>query len=761
MDWLQRRKDASRSLKDAWLIGEPQRWLEERRAFPSYTSSSPHSCEHCRNIIINLKDNQQRKAQLPYNLSESIQASREGCALYQILVDYAFKSPKEEAKAAWRGDAGLSYWIEYSPEELPYNTAQLRLMIIAHLHDGTEHLLNAVSGSTVWTLEGISLLLTLLRYTVLIAWVCYPRIGDPASVDISIRPYELDYRSPASTAWGLECIKDCQMNHSECGGLLGGNGSQETINTDSIPSRLLRLYQTETGSLHVQIIGRDMEHPIPTFDVSRRGFAILSYCWGGLQSIQLTRETIKLRSTYPTTALPKTLADAAWFTHQLGLEYLWIDALCILQDDADDKGREIPRMGQYYGDSTVTICAASADTCFKGFLMDPAPSEDPSNYLFGPVELRVTTTMGELGTIQVFKEADYFGAHREREPIVKRGWTLQESLLSRRLLIFSSHHLYFSCREANASCGGREPLPKSRFIGVYESRVPGISTISSLQRMYPAVNTWDNVVNEYTRRLLGCFDDKLPAISAMAASLVRLAKDERAQDLHYCAGLMLDLEGKDKGWKGEFLWAVTQPASPIVEPDHSSYPSWSWASLQAPIKRWVGNTDDFPDEDGIRLLDFNAPLRDRRNPFGAVTGGLVKLMARTRLLSTINRATLNTLVSREVTLEDATYDESTRSVLVLRSDTIESDRIIACGDQEILLVELIATRAKGTKTTYPAGLLVLEAGGDAGDSKCYKRVGIFEFKYKEVWGAKNGKDLALKQARALFYNSELREIHIL
>ncbi|KAI0535577.1 HET-domain-containing protein [Xylaria digitata] len=738
MDWLQKRKDASRSLKEAWLIGEPRRWLEERRAFPSYTSSSPHSCKHCRNIIINLKDNQQKGVRLPYNLSESILASREGCALYQILVDYAFKSPKEEAKAAWRGDAGLSYWIEYSPEDLPYNTAQLRFMIIAHSHDGTEHVLNAVGGSSVWTLE-----------------------GDPATVDISTRPYELNYQSSTSTAWGLDCIKYCQMNHSECRGSLGGDGNKEIISTDSIPSRLLKLIQTGTSILHAQIIGRDMENPIPMFDVSHQGFAILSYCWGGSQPIQLTRETIKLASTYPTTALPKTLADAAWFTHQLGLEYLWVDALCILQDDVDDKGREIPRMGQYYGDATVTICAASADTCFRGFLMAPTPSEDSSNYLFGPVELRVKTTRGELGTIQVLKEADYFSAHREREPIVKRGWTLQESLLSRRLLIFSSHHLYFSCREANASCGGREPLPKSRFIGVYESRVPGISTISSLQRMYPAVNTWDKVVNEYTRRLLGCFDDKLPAISAMAASLVRLARDERAQELHYCAGLMLDLEGKDKGWKGEFLWAVTQPASNIVEPDHSSYPSWSWASLQAPINRWGANSDDFPDEDGIRLLDFNVPLRDTRNPFGAVIGGLVKLMARTRLLSTINRATLNMLVSRKVILEDEVYDESSRSVLVLRSDTVESDRIIACGGQGILLVELIATRTKGTSSTYPAGLLVLEAGGDTGASECYKRVGMFEFRYKDVSGAKNGKDLALKQARALFGNSKLREIYIL
>lgn len=504
-----------------------------------------------------------------------------------------------------------------------------------------------------------------------------------------------------------------------------------------------------------------MEHTIPTLRVSHQGFAILSYCWGGSQPIQLTRETIKHASSYPTTMLPKTLADAAWFTHQLGLEYLWVDALCILQDDVDDKGREIPRMGQYYGDATVTICAASAETCFKGFLPTPPPAENPENYLFGPVELRAKTTTGELGTIQVFKEPDYFNSHRAREPVVKRGWTLQESLLSRRLLIFSAQHLYFACREANAGCGGREPLPKPRIIGLYESRVPGVNTISSLQRMYPAVSTWDKVVNEYTQRRLGCFEDKLPAISAMAASLVTMAREERVQELRYCAGLMLDLEGKDRGWKGEFLWAVTEPNSSVVVSDYSSSPSWSWASLQAPIRRWQANPDDFPDEDGIRLLHVDAPLEDARNPFGAVRGGLIKLVARTRPFSTIDRDGIHMLVTNRTFLEDGMYDESSRSVLVFRPDSVEIDDILARGGQGVLLLELEAARTKRTRAaTYPAGLLVMECTGDSEEERCYKRVGMFDFTVNSATLSESWRELAMEQALTLFNNCELREISI-
>ncbi|KAI3316851.1 HET-domain-containing protein [Xylariaceae sp. AK1471] len=692
--WLETRRETAENLRQAALFSEPQRWLEERTASPFYTASNPHTCEHCRQITVELaEESRKSRAQLPYGLPESILAARGGCVLYQAFVDLVYDELRREAKTDWPGDDALSFWIAYDPEELPDDTARLWFTVEWSSDTRSRKPLND-SGFTVWTLE-----------------------GNPAAVHISTRPYELDYQSSASTAWGRSCVRYCQLNHSECRGSVGNDGNREVINPASIPSRLLRLYRDESGILLAQITGRDMQHQIPTPEVSRRGFAVLSYCWGGPQPIQLTRETATLAQVYPVTMLPKTLADAAWFTHQLGLDYLWVDALCIMQDEPDDKGREIPRMGQYYGDATVTICAALANTCSSGFLRNPPPAEDPTDYLFGPVELRVKTTTGKPGTIQILKEADYFSSHRKREPIVQRGWTLQESLLSRRLLIFSSHHFYFSCKVANASCGGREPRPKSRIIGTYESRVPGIHTIASLQRMYPVVSTWDNVVNEYTQRLLGFPGDKLPAVSAMAASLVRMARDERGLDLRYCAGLIFDLEGKDWGWKGELLWAVAQPGTPLETTSGTFSPSWSWASLQAPIQRLKSVPDNFPHEDGICLLDLSAPLADERNPFGAVKGGMIRLKARTRLFSTIDRAEMNVLMTRERNLDHDMYDVTSQSALVVRSDTAEGE-------------------------------------------KCYKRVGMFEFKVYHNPRSKATRRIALERARTLFDNCEPQELYL-
>ncbi|KAI1362450.1 HET-domain-containing protein [Xylaria arbuscula] len=738
--WLEQRKEAAHRLKDALSKGESQRWLDERKAFPAYTSSAPHSCKHCGNIVVELGDSSDMKwtsLDLPYNLPESVLVAREGCALYQMLVDCAFDSDLDEAKAAWRGEGDLSYSATFFPESLPMDSAHLLFTITAHLHDGSERKIDTV-GLFIWALE-----------------------GSPACVHVSTRPYELDYQSSRSTAWGRDCIEYCQLEHSACNSSREGHESKEFISTSSIPSRLLKLSPDGDENLHVQIIGRDMRHPINTHDVSHRGFAILSYCWGGSQPVQLTRKTITSTSSYPAANLPKTLADAVWFTYKLGLEYLWIDSLCILQDDIEDKRREIPRMGKYYGDATVTICAASADTCSKGFLSNRLLTDDPFKYLFGPIQLSAKTKTGEIGTIQIIKEPDYLNGHRQREPIVERGWTLQESLLSRRILVFSSDHLYFSCREANASCGGSEPVPRSRVMGMHESRVPGISTISSRQRISPALSTWDVVIEEYTQRQLGCFDDKLPAISAMAASLVSTAREERAQELRYCAGLMLDLQVDNKRWKGQLLWSVRQSASNVPEPGSYLSPSWSWASLQAPVLKGQSTFDDTGEADEIRLLDFGTQLEDASNPFGAVTGGFIKLWARTCLFSTIDRSSVNMLFTRDLvySLSEEVEKRPSRYSLVVCPDTAEMEDMIASGGLDVLLVELITTRPRNRFSRFPCGLIVTQTEELAPETTCYKRIGIFEF--MSTARSKSEDDEAVQKARAVFESGELREVYII
>jgi hypothetical protein len=91
------------------------------------------------------------------------------------------------------------------------------------------------------------------------------------------------------------------------------------------------------------------------------GYAALSYCWGGFQ--QVTSTTAKLeqyQNRLDFRSFPKTIHDALTVTRSLGIPYLWVDALCILQDDEDDKAREIQKMGDVYSNAMITISAASA-----------------------------------------------------------------------------------------------------------------------------------------------------------------------------------------------------------------------------------------------------------------------------------------------------------------------------------------------------------------------------------------------------------------
>ncbi|KAF1967828.1 hypothetical protein BU23DRAFT_437355, partial [Bimuria novae-zelandiae CBS 107.79] len=103
----------------------------------------------------------------------------------------------------------------------------------------------------------------------------------------------------------------------------------------------------------------------------RSHYCALSYCWADPQPARTLVGNIEQhKAGIRTLCLPQTLQDAVIFTRRLGLSYLWIDSLCILQDSVQDKHREIAGMASIYQDALVTIAATSASTCIEGFLSD-------------------------------------------------------------------------------------------------------------------------------------------------------------------------------------------------------------------------------------------------------------------------------------------------------------------------------------------------------------------------------------------------------
>lgn len=168
-------------------------------------------------------------------------------------------------------------------------------------------------------------------------------------------------------------------------------------------------------------------------------YACLSYVWGKGSQTQyttITRDSLEAPNGLQVVDLPQTIKDAIKVTREAGLRYLWVDALCILQDDPDDKAKIISKMGPIYGGATLTIIASS--------------NKDPHEGLPGMGTAHRPVAQ-DIATVQGMKLA--VGLHDPRQPIPdidgsvwsSRAWTFQERALSARSVYFTGSQMIFKC----------------------------------------------------------------------------------------------------------------------------------------------------------------------------------------------------------------------------------------------------------------------------------------------------------------------------
>ncbi|KAL5316961.1 hypothetical protein ACEPPN_016013 [Leptodophora sp. 'Broadleaf-Isolate-01'] len=212
-------------------------------------------------------------------------------------------------------------------------------------------------------------------------------------------------------------IKECFQTHSNCPKATNG----------VLPTRVLDL--TMLSEL------LDMIQLKETTQGETGQYVALSYCWGpDGQAKTLTHATIReFKNAIVVRELPQTLRDAILVTRKLGIRYLWIDALCIIQDSDSDKARELTQMPSIYKNALLTVSAAIAEDCEKGFLHDrPQIVKEIDQSFCVPLIWDVRQPDGELGTEvwlcpdedRGFKIKDY-----DEEVIESRGWTFQEAWL--------------------------------------------------------------------------------------------------------------------------------------------------------------------------------------------------------------------------------------------------------------------------------------------------------------------------------------------
>ena len=213
-------------------------------------------------------------------------------------------------------------------------------------------------------------------------------------------------------------------------------------------------------------------------------YTTLSYCWGGPQNLKLTT---KNKTDYChrllVEKLPQTIKDAIDITRKLQIPYLWIDSMCILQDDEKEKALDIANMGEVYHKCTVTIVGANASTADEGILM-PRISEE--SQIRSPLCLpdfdnkMIPVTLSQLPTPN-----SYF----TNNPIESCGWTLQKRLLSPRMLIYSTTNVRWLCNSLEDYDGGNRKMLGSH-------SMPHLSTLSSSVK---SAQMWQSIVSKFSR----------------------------------------------------------------------------------------------------------------------------------------------------------------------------------------------------------------------------------------------------------------------
>jgi hypothetical protein len=251
--------------------------------------------------------------------------------------------------------------------------------------------------------------------------------------------------------------------------------------------------------------------------------------------------------------MPTTLRQSVQMCRELGYRFLWIDALCIVQDDPLEWKREALEMGNIYQHSTCTIAATGAKAAEGGLFF---PREDEHR---GVVAVPFKRRLGAQSQGQFFVQPIRKGFFDlvQSSTWNSRGWILQERLLSRRVLHFSDGQTFFECQRYST---GEDKVDLSHHSQKrWGNEARGISADWS----------WCLLVEDYTKRHLTQATDKLYALTGLATDMAK------RREKRYCAGVWTEM------LEVHLLWYGT--AGAVTKPPTKRAPSWSWASVDGPL----------------------------------------------------------------------------------------------------------------------------------------------------------------------------------
>ena len=451
-------------------------------------------------------------------------------------------------------------------------------------------------------------------------------------------------------------------------------------------------------------------------------YVTLSHCWGSIAFQTLTRESYtSFQDGILISSLTKTFQDAITIARRLTVRFLWIDSLCIIQNEPSltDWLYEATRMYEVYTHATLNISATGSNSATSGLFSRRDPSLlhthslslclDP--FQWTQIQPRSSQPLMSYTIIDFF----LWRASLAEAPLHKRGWVVQERLLAQRVLHFGSNQLFWECASLDACESFPSTVPPILKIGAntsFKSLNPLVDG-AKLRQIGPhdseakffGHQLWPRIVEAYSNNLLTKPEDKLIAIAGIARKLADVIGDE------YVVGL----------WRrylaSELLWSVDHcrqiDHSPSCRPKNYRAPSFSWASIDGCIN--VAS----PTEEGILItvkdvcITYTTP-----DKFGLVDSGYLLVQG---VLKPLQLRRIPETGSWRMVVDGREVRQAEGPLWELLGPLVRLDVDVESFEQENSegrLFCLAGRRPLGGYWTHFTCLLLEHVGGG-----CYRRVG--------------------------------------
>ncbi|KAF5646153.1 tol [Fusarium sp. NRRL 52700] len=264
--------------------------------------------------------------------------------------------------------------------------------------------------------------------------------------------------SEASFLWARKIVDKCEREHQNC-----RNHFIRSSSNRYLPKRLIDVQARDKGVVQLVLsktVGSD----------STIEYAALSHCWGTTVKSELRKDNEETMKTILIETLDPNFRDAVDITHRMGIKYLWIDSLCIMQRTQEWE-EESGDMGLVYARAKVVISATASKNseggCYKSKDLFPYDCVLCSKW---------TSSLVVRSPIKYPDLVKLFGEKVDRSFLATRGWTFQERFLASRILHCCSGHLMFECNTLTTSeCHEEEEYPlNTQFSQDGTMNAPGI-----------------------------------------------------------------------------------------------------------------------------------------------------------------------------------------------------------------------------------------------------------------------------------------------